>query len=188
MCIRDSPNAELYTRIGDHFGLTEEERTVLIASRGAKVLNNRVAWALSHFKYAGLVDVPRRGVYKITERGLKIRSENPKRVDLKVLNQFPEHVAFRTPKSVQDSETIIVTNIPVVPNTAVATPDEAMAQAYDELRASLTQELLEKMKQASPAFFERLVVDVLLAQWAMAVLSLMLANRWDAPAMAALMV
>lgn len=95
-----------------------------------------------------------------------LRQSNPVRVDLKVLDQFPEHVAFRTPKKVglQGAPGANGQEPPLSsPTPDSATPDEAISLAYQELRSSLAQELLEKIKQSSPAFFERLVVDVLLA-------------------------
>jgi restriction system protein len=163
---QEHSNAELYQRIAQHFQLSEEEQETLLPRGRQPVLHNRVGWALSHCKVAGVVESPRRGVYQITSRGQEILQANPERVDLKVLDQFPEHVAFRTPKKAELQRTPSV-NGQQAPDVALtvdtATPDEAISLAYQELRSSLAQELLEKIKQSSPAFFERLVVDVLLA-------------------------
>ncbi len=159
-------SSELYPRIGEHFQLSEEERQALLPSGQQPILHNRVGWALSHFKVAGVVESPRRGIYRITLRGHAVLQANPERVDHKVLDQFPEHVAFRTPKKAESQQALSVNGqqaSAVLLTADTATPDEAISLAYQELRSSLAQELLEKIKQSSPAFFERLVVDVLLA-------------------------
>jgi len=150
----------LYSKISEEFRLSSAEREELLPSKRQPILNNRVAWALFHMKSAVLVESPKRGVHKITPRGQQLLKKNSAKVDMRVLAQFPEYTAMQG-KQKEESTTIPFDSPTSV--EAVVTPDEAIAAAYGELRASLAQELLEKIKQASPQFFERLVVDVLLA-------------------------
>ena len=154
---------ELYTLIADHFGLTEEEKVVRLPSNSTTYLASRVSWALSHMKAAGLVESPQRARYQITNRGEQIYRETPKRVDMTVLNRFPEYVVFRTPRVKEEIRATESTDLVAAPVANPMDPEEAMAQGYQELRAALSQEILEKIKQSSPQFFEQLVVDVLLA-------------------------
>ncbi len=151
----------IYGQISDEFGLSPQEREELLPSKRQPVLNNRVAWALFHMKSAVLVESPKRGIYKLTARGHQAIKKNPLKVDMKTLAQFPEYAAMRE-KQKQGVSEVINLGLPIV-TESVVTPDEAIATAYQELRASLIQELLEKIKQSSPQFFEQLVVDVLLA-------------------------
>lgn len=155
--LQERPSSWLYAQISDEFKLSQAEREELLPSKRQPVLNNRVAWALFHMKSAGLVESPKRGIYKLTTRGKKALKDNPQRVDMRVLDRFPEYAAMRAKNKDAATQT------QQLEAEVVVTPDEAIAAAYGELRASLVQELLEKIKQSSPQFFERLVVDVLLA-------------------------
>ncbi len=85
-----------------HFGLTPEEVAMRIPSGLAPKFANRIEWAKSHLKMAGLIESPRRGVYRLTTRGRQMLDSNPSAVTLSVLSQFPEYVAFRSGK--RDSE------------------------------------------------------------------------------------
>src|SRR5688572_7144729 len=106
-------------------------------------------------KKAGLLESPRRGVFRITDRGTQVLSTKPQRIDVKFLDQFPEFVEFRTVRT--DDEPVPVVASPA----AVATPEEALEDAHDRLRGGLESELLQRVMSSSPAFFERLVIDLL---------------------------
>lgn len=141
--------------LADQFKLTDDERKALIPSGVQEIFRNRVAWARSHLKMAGLLETPKRGIYKITERGLETVRKNPPSINLKYLHQFPEYVAFRKthrerPESADDAE-----------NGQAGTPEEALESAHEKIRDSLAAEILQKLKSCSPSFFERLVVEVI---------------------------
>lgn len=119
--------------------------------------DNRVAWAKSYLKQAAAVEFPRRGSFKMTDRGRKLLSDYPGRIDIKILNQFPEFLAFHTAKPVR-AET------PREPVKEVAeTPEETLQEAYKSIRANLAADIMEKITTNSPKFFESLVVDLMLA-------------------------
>lgn len=162
---QEHTTAELFPMVAAHFQLSEEEKQQLLPSGRQTYLANRIGWALSHLKVAQVVASPSRGSYKITTRGQKVLKQNTAKIDLKVLDQFPEHVAFRVPKKAELQHSLPTNgvSVPMVAEADSVTPDEAISAAYQEIRAALVQELLDKVKQATPAFFEQLVVDVLLA-------------------------
>ena len=140
--------------LAKQFELTETELSIKIASGGARLFDNRVGWATSHLKQAGLIENLRRGVYRITPRGLQVLDENPQPLNIKYLKRFPEFLASRdTPKD----ESQFVELVTVNPET----PDELIAGGYKQLRGALAIELLERIKSISPSRFEELVVELL---------------------------
>jgi restriction system protein len=147
---------ELRPVLENHFRLTEEERNEILPSGGQKRFDNRIGWARTHLKKAGLIANPQSGIYQITERGKKVLDSGPAKIDLHLLDQFEEHLEFRkrkpTAPGVNQAES----------EQSSQTPKEMLEKAYQTLRSSLAEELLEKIHQASPTFFERLVVELLL--------------------------
>jgi len=117
---------------------------------------NRVAWAKAHLKKAELLESPSRGQYKITPRGLEALAQNNQKINLKYLKQFEEY-SYGNP----NSSTIKPNNDQKPLDTL--TPSEHIEIGYQRIREELEDELLTKIKEASPAFFERLVVELLVA-------------------------
>lgn len=146
--------------LAEHFKLSDTERAELLPSGQQGIFKNRIGWARSYLKKACLVEAPKRGVFKITDRGVKILATNPGRIDNKFLEQFPEFVEFRdASKNAADSR-LDSGSIEPIPVGAV-TPEEAIESAYQGLRDQLAQELLSVVLSCSPTFFEQLVVDLL---------------------------
>lgn len=147
---------ELKPILENHFQLTEEERNEILPSGSQRRFDNRIGWARTHLKKAGLIASPQSGIYILSPRGKEVLESKPAKVDLHFLDQFEEHAEFRKRKAPapgngqQESEQY------------AQTPKEMLERAYQTLRGSLAQELVEKIKQASPSFFERLVVELLL--------------------------
>jgi len=140
-------------------GLTEADVTQPMPSRKAPLFTNRVAWAKLHLKRAGLIESPRRGVYRITERGREVLRTPPERVTLAYLAQFPEYAEFRARSRASDDGGAT----PDVNQDEDRTPEEHIDYGYSRLRAALADEILNTIAQMPPAFFERLVVDLLVA-------------------------
>ena len=141
--------------LADQFKLTDDERKALLPSGVQEVFRNRVAWAKSHLKMAGLLESPKRGIYKITERGLDVLRKKPTLINLRYLNQFPEYIAFRKTRR-ERPETTDENG-----NGQEGTPEEALESAHEKIRDGLAVEILQKLKSCSPSFFERLVVEVI---------------------------
>lgn len=139
------------------FKLTEAEREELLPSGSQAKFANRVAWAKSYLQQAGLLLSPKRGHFQVTERGQAVLKAPPARIDIKFLEQYPEFVEFRTPKQ-DDTEQPPEPR----PEPEADTPEEAFEAAHQKMTASLASEVLTRVKSASPDFFERLVVELLL--------------------------
>lgn len=94
--------------LADQFHLTENEREELLPSGSQPVFRNRVSWARTYLKKAGLLDSPRRGRIRITKRGVEVLKSNPSRIDVQFLKQFPEFVEFQS--APRKAETDIVSS------------------------------------------------------------------------------
>ncbi|MEQ1767231.1 MAG: restriction endonuclease [Methylotenera sp.] len=139
------------------FELTDEERQELLPSGKQTRFDNRVAWAKSYFKQAGLVENTRRGYFQISQRGLDLLKTNPKKINKKTLEQYPEFLEFQNVrKEVNEVQRSI-------DEPEKQTPEEQLENAYKVLSDGLAIEIIQLVKSCSPAFFERLVVELLLA-------------------------
>ena len=147
-------------RLANQLGLTSEERTALLPSGKQTVFSNRVHWAKTYLSKAGLIQSTRRGHFKITPRGEQVIASRPTRIDNDFLGQFDEFKQFqkKSPLEVADQNS-------VVPDFAnrTETPDEIMRVAHRQIESSLAQDLLDRIQAASPDFFERLIVNLLLS-------------------------
>lgn len=144
---------EAIESLADHFHLSDDERKALLPSGRQATFDNRVGWARTYMKKAGLLQTPRRGYFTITDSGLRALKTNPDKVNVKFLEQYPEFLDFRTKGKATQTD--------VTMPTEERTPREVMEDAYATIRTQLAGELLERIAQSSPQFFERLVVDLL---------------------------
>jgi len=167
--LRASADGEV--RIGDvieklaaEFALTEEERAQLLPSGRQSTFANRVHWSKSYLGKAGLITLSGRGRFTITDRGREVLASPPTRIDIKFLQKFPEFAAFRNDPGAETEEAEPAT--PTKGNTAeepTLTPDETIRVAYRRLETALAEDLLSRVRQGTPAFFERVIVQLLLA-------------------------
>ena len=156
---KERTNRDATEYLSQEFRLTDEERKTLLSSGRQRRFDNRVAFAKSYLKMAMLVERTRSGVFRITEKGRKVLESSPDRIDIAYLRQIPEFTADRT------SQHRLLTHEemsaePLLPQETM-TPRERLDEAYMVLRDSLAEELLAQLKLASPAFFEKVVVEVL---------------------------
>jgi restriction system protein len=133
--------------------LPAEDMNELLPSGTQTKFDNRVAWAKSYFIQARVLEAPRRAHFKITQRGIELHEKNLPRIDVKILNQYPEFVEFHKAKGSKEEE----------PAPQNETPEELLQQAYESIRSDLAGQILDKIKSNSPRFFERLVVDLMVA-------------------------
>ncbi|MDK2973177.1 MAG: restriction system protein [Candidatus Sumerlaeota bacterium] len=148
--------------LAKEMGLSEEDRSEMLPSGRQRRFDNRVAWAKIHLEKAGLLVSPKRGIFEITDRGRHYLANAPERITIRALKQFEEFRAFREGNSEQTASENSVPAPPSDNTTTDQTPDELLQEAYDSLRADVAEELLGLVRGCSPAFFERLVVDLLL--------------------------
>lgn len=141
--------------LAEQFNLTNEERRELLSSGHQAIFDNRVGWARTYMKKAGLLDLPRRGYFRITDRGLEVLKRNPPRIDVKFLLQFKEFrdfLAIRREKPIAKGEI----------EEEKRTPEEVLEGAYQNLRDGLANDLLQQIKASPPSLFEKIVVDLLI--------------------------
>ena len=141
--------------LAEYFKLTPEEQRELLPGGGQPTFHNRVGWARTYLKKAGLLESPKRSFIKISPRGMDVLKKNPKRIDVKYLAQFPEFIEFQGKKNDDAKEH---SSSIAVPDKS---PEELMRDAFQNLRRLLATELLDQIQKCSPAFFERLVVELL---------------------------
>ena len=138
------------------FQLSEEERAELLPSGKQTRIANRVHWARSYLKQAGLVSNPRRGWYELTEQGRSALSDTSE-INSKYLEQFDEFQDFKSRTRGGDTG-----EEHLAPDDS-ETPDESIQAAHKRLNAALAANLLDYVRSASPAFFESLIVELLIA-------------------------
>lgn len=141
--------------LANEYKLSDEERNELLPSGTARLFDNRVGWASTYMRKAGLIESENRGYFNITERGKHVLSQNPQGINVKFLEQFPEFIEFRQRKKNKGEKQKV--EFPVT----TGTPEETLEEAYQKLQAGLASDLLQNIKECSPSFFERLVVDLL---------------------------
>ena len=151
---------EAIEALADQFRLTEKDRKELLPSGWQATFDNRVGWARTYMKKAGLLESPRRSYFKITYRGLQALKTAPESINNGFLQQYPEFREFRTRSTTKAANTKPGAE-PEVTQDSEQTPREAMENAYDAIRAQLAGELLDQIMSSSPRFFETLVVDLL---------------------------
>lgn len=142
--------------IAQKFELTPEDLTALLPSGQMTVFKSRVGWARTYLKKAGLLDSPKRGVYVITQRGRQVLEHNPTRINIKFLEQFPEFIAFQNASKPSRNEDLSSGS-----EGLEVSPAETIELAHQELRNQLADELLSRILECSPEFFENLVVELL---------------------------
>lgn len=140
--------------------LSQEDLEERLPSGRQSTFANRVAWAKVYLTQAGVLESPKRGKFHISDRGRKILSENPDRIDIKFLHRFEEFQAFRQASSKNRTEKVTHTGDD---ETATTTPEETLEQAYQQLRDETANELLHLVKDNTPEFFEKLVVHLIVS-------------------------
>jgi restriction system protein len=152
---------DIATPIANELGLSEEDRTELLASGLQTRLVNRMHWANTYLGKAGLVARTRRGYYIITDRGRQVLASNPAHIDIPFLQQFEEFRTFASKRSPAPSDG--TTTQDSAATIDEQTPDELMRSAHRQIEAALAQDLLDRIRAAPPDFFERLIIRLLLA-------------------------
>lgn len=151
---REHSLREARSELAAVMSLTPDDIREMLPSGRQTKFANRVSWAAIYMYKARLLDRTKKGVFRITERGREILGRNLDRIDVKLLKQFPEFVEFHQAKDREEPEQKV---------SAVGTPEELLEQAHTSIRADLVNDILERILQNSPDFFEQLVVDLMVA-------------------------
>lgn len=142
--------------IATQMRLSDDDLKEMLPSGTQTKFNNRVAWAKIYFVRAKVLDSTRRGHFRIMDRGQELLKQGHVKIDVKVLNQYPEFVEFHTAKPGKTTPSD-------VPESQDETPEESLQNAYQSIRSDLAGEILTRVMNNSPQFFERLVVDLMIA-------------------------
>lgn len=138
--------------LADQFQLSEQERLELIPSRKQTIFQNRITWAKNYFVKAGMLITQGRGKFKITRLGLQFHAEGFKQITLQILRQHGEFQSLTLSHSNN-----------LIEQQGIQTPEEILAVAYQTIRTQLSVCLLHQIVSATPVFFERIILDLLLA-------------------------
>lgn len=149
--------SDVVETLADEFNLSESERNELLPSGKQTRFANRVHWAKSYLKQAGLVENTKRGHYRITEIG-KSALESGEEINRDYLEQYEAYQDFKS----RTNQTAVSSEDTKLPNTN-DTPDEILRAAHNQIKNALLLDLLERMRDSSPAFFEQIIVDLLIA-------------------------
>lgn len=140
--------------LASFFKVSKTELQELLPSGQQRIFDNRVGWARTYLKKAGLLDSQKRGFFIIADKGLSVLKSNLQKITVEFLRQYPEFIEFQTikkgSKETEDGEISVQ-----------QTPEESLEYGYQKLRQALSQDLLDKIKSCSAVFFEKLVVELL---------------------------
>lgn len=155
---------ELVERICVKFELTDSEREERLPSGSQQLIYNRVGWANTYLKKAQLLEAPRRGTFKITDKGKQLLSSNPKKIDINLLKSLPQFKdwqnSYQVEKNIERDNNSVPQSIEEVDSTK--TPEELLEYSFSKLKNELASDLIDKIKSCTPSFFEHLVIDLLI--------------------------
>jgi restriction system protein len=143
--------------LAQQLNLSTDDCSEMLPSGRQTVFKNRVGWAKTYLKKAGLLDSPARATIVITEAGKQVVAENPEKIDSKYLGRFPSFVDFQSVGEASEGDN----PAPIAPKLIDLTPDDQLEDAYKQINASLASDLLSEVLKITPYTFEKLVVDLL---------------------------
>ena len=149
---------DVTARLAQQLNLSSEDLAEMLPSGRQTVFKNRVGWAKTYLKKAGLLESPARATIVITDAGKKVVADNPEKIDSKYLEQFPSFVDFASAPESEDN----AVPAPAAPAPTDLTPDDQLEDAYKEINDSLASDLLSEVLKIPPYTFEKFVVDLLL--------------------------
>ena len=150
--------SDLVDKLAEEFQLTQEESRELLPSGRQTTLANRAGWARTYLAKAALVKPTRRGYFEATERGRRVLAGKPGRIDTRFLSQFPEFEEFRKAARDAGEDTTETTG-----ELVERTPDELLRVTHRQIENALRAELLDRLLEASPTFFENTIVNLLVS-------------------------
>jgi len=159
---RETRVADIVDVIADQFNLSDADREELLPSGTKRRLLNRLHWATIYLHKSGLIVRTRRGYYTISDRGRRVLTDPPARIDIAFLGQFDEFRAF-VQKESADGESAGPDPDVALSVKELRTPDEILRGAHQQIEGTLAQELLDRVRAGRPEFFETLLIRLLLA-------------------------
>ena len=150
--------SEVVEKISDQLALTSDERAELLPSGKQTTIANRVHWAKAYLKQAGLVAATKRGHFIITEAGKTILRDQPDHIDVDLLRQFPAFLNFQNrSRNEQENATSGASE-----HASALSPEEVLRSSYANINETVANDLIDRLRQGTPAFFERAMVTLLI--------------------------
>lgn len=146
--------------LSEQFNLTEQERRELLPSGQQPIFRNRLGWARTYMKKAGLLTTPKRAHFKITKQGFELLKEKPLKITSQFLTRYQGFVDFKSIKKTKNNGEDSEENHYEI--STDKTPEESLEYAYQKLRSELAKEVIDVVKSCSPTFFEKLIIDLLI--------------------------
>lgn len=140
--------------LSEHFGLTDEEVNEMYPSGNGHIFYDRVSWALSYLNMAGLLDKPKRGMYKINDTGIQLL-KTPEKVDKYIEEQLEKREPTRQKKKTTEEQ------LTIDESSSELTPQEKLYSSFSNIRKSVYTEILNTILTKTPTAFEKLVVLLL---------------------------
>jgi restriction system protein len=153
--------SETIETLAEQFDISDQDRKEMLPSGRQRRFDNRVHWARTYLAKAHLIASTGRSKFRITGRGIEVVKNNPPQINVKFLKQFPEFLEFVSSRENQINGDLSTAQ-EIVEKTS-QTPQELLDTSYQSLRQDLAQEILERIKNSPPKFFESLVVDLIIA-------------------------
>ena len=154
------PVSEVRERVADAEKLTVDDRQEMLSSGSQTVLGDRVSWALTHLRFAGLTERARRGVWRLTEDGERLLADPPARIDLKYLRQYSAYVERQAGWGTTSPSGPAISPLA---DLSKGTPEESFEDAARQVHEALEAEILDRVRNAAPEFLERVVIDLLIS-------------------------
>jgi restriction system protein len=151
---------EAMAALAKELAISAEDQELLLPSGTQTRFYNRVSWAVTYLAKSLLLEKASRGKFRISQRGREVLAGGPIRIDNAFLQQFEEYKNFKTSRRVDSAPDAL----PDPTESAVQlTPAEQLNDAYEDIRDTLADDLLQRVRAATPKDFERLVVQLLVA-------------------------
>jgi len=144
--------------LADQFGLTDDEKAEQIPSGGQGLFYNRIHWAKTYLKQAGLIDYTRRGYFITTDKGKEVSEDSSVIINLKFLRTIPAYVDFQNRSNAPLKRAEFTDSADLI-----ATPEDVLRNAHAQITETLAEDLIARLRAGTPAFFERCIVNLLLA-------------------------
>ena len=157
---KDVSSKEMKDALVQHFGLTEEDRLLRTKGGSAYQIDDRIGWARQWLRRALFIEIPTRGIYRLTQRGNDyLKTHHNLRHD--DLMKYPEFASYANGREIAKNGTTADIQLKGK-EIEELTPTEQLESAYNSINDDLAADLLQKALEASPQFFEQLVLDLLL--------------------------
>lgn len=155
---REYKISEVREMLAKKLEITPQQRRELLPSGSQPIFDNRVAWTKTHLAKAGLLESPRRGIISISEKGTDVLKQNPPKINIAFLKQYPTYIDFITPNQQKEEN-----SEPITTEESINTPSEIIESAIIQMNKQLSQDLRDSLNNMDPYKFEVLVIDLLQA-------------------------